>query len=146
MFATLDDYTARADVTIYSDLLESVSDLLVVDRILVIEGSCVLDEFTGQYALVAESVVSLEQARESLARRLVVDVDENGASNGFVDELKRQISSQAGGPCPVTISYQRDEACAQIRLGEAWKVYPTDALLDGMQAKFGDKAVRVEYK
>ena len=146
MFATVDDHRARADITIYSDLLEKIAELLVDDQILVIEGSCALDEFTGQYALVAESIWSLEQARQLLAKRLVVDVNAERASNGFVDELKRQLSAQTGGPCPITISYRRDDACTRIRLGEAWNVYPTDALLDGMQAKFGEHAVRLEYK
>ncbi len=146
VFATVDDHRARADITIYSDLLEKIAELLVDDQILVIEGSCALDEFTGQYALVAESIWSLEQARQLLAKRLVVDVNAECASNGFVDELKRQLSAQTGGPCPITISYRRDDACTRIRLGEAWNVYPTDALLDGMQAKFGEHAVRLEYK
>ena len=145
VYAVLDDRSARTDIAIYSDLFEKIGEELVLDRIFVVEGSCVLDDFTGEHALLAESVLSLDQAREQLAKRLVIEISAERAANGFIDDLREHLSGQSGGPCPVAIDYSHDDAKACIRLGKQWDVHPTDGLIERMREKFGSAAVRLEY-
>ena len=146
VFAVLDDRSARTDITIYADLFDKIGAELVVDRILVIEGSCALDDFTGNHALVAESVWSLDQARELFAKRLVIEVTAERAANGFIDDLREHLAGQVGGPCPVTIDYHQANANACLRLGKQWQVHPTDGLIESMREKFGSDCVRLEYR
>ncbi|MCC7413034.1 MAG: DNA polymerase III subunit alpha [Gammaproteobacteria bacterium] len=143
-FATLDDRSARVDVRIFSELYESRAEVLGHDRIVVIEGECALDEFSGENALTAAEIWAFEDARSRYAKRIVLRVCAERAANGFIDELAHLIEPQQG-TCPVEIEYEQTVARARIRLGQSWRVRPTDVLLDAMRAKFGEGSVRLEY-
>ncbi|MGE0385889.1 MAG: DNA polymerase III subunit alpha [Gammaproteobacteria bacterium] len=144
-FVTLDDRSARVDVRVFSELHERRATLLAPGRVVVIEGECALDDFTGEHALTAEQIWSVDEARERFARRLVLRVAQSEAANGFIDRLARVIQPQVGGACPIEIDYDRQDACARIRLGEAWQVHPTDELFAAMAASFGAARVSLEY-
>ena len=50
------------------------------------------------------------------------------------------------GSCPVVVDYHKDDARAEIPLGQEWQVHPTDELLNRLRESIGDKQVNVIYK
>ena len=54
-FLTIDDRTARVEVTVFSEVLEQVRPLLSSDSVLVIEGEVSMDEYAGMLKVVAKS-------------------------------------------------------------------------------------------
>jgi len=142
---TLDDGTARADITVFSELLEHCRDQLSRDNIIIVEGECAVDEFSGAHALTAGRILDLDAAREAYASRLVLAVEAAQASNGFCEALAELIEPVAGGSCPVELDYRRPEARARLRLGNRWCVHPTGHLLDNMRRRFGADRVSVDY-
>lgn len=141
---TLDDKTARAEVTVFSKVLEACLDRIVNDRVCVVIGDCTLDEFSGEHAIKADTVLGLDEARNQYARNLLLKMG-SGFENGKLERLKESLSSSAGGQCPVTVEYANGGACARLRLSDDWRVAISDNLLELFQAQLGDEAVRVEY-
>jgi len=144
-FVTLDDRTARADVTVYSEVLQKCADLLARDRIIVVRGTCSVDDYTGQCAITAEDLYDVQQARDAFARKLIVRLDAARAGNGLVAELQGILGPYRQGPCPVTIDYHGTEAGARLALGAAWQVKVTDTLLEQLRAALGQESICVEY-
>lgn len=144
-FVTLDDRSARVELTVYSEAFQRYGELLRKDNVLVVEGSCSVDEFTGRSAITAERIYDMEGARAAFARGLVVSVSAEGAGNGFVAGLRSILDPYREGHCPVAIDYHHPRARARLNLGLGWKVRLPDALLERLRASFGDDAVRVEY-
>ena len=141
----IDDKTARAEVTVFRDLFEQNMERLVVDQMVVIEGSCEVDDFTGEYSLQAERILGLDEARNTFADAVVLNVDPGFLGNGFVEHLQAMINGHRRGACPVAIEYQTAQSRARIRLGEDWNVQLDDKLLEGLREYVGTKQVHVEY-
>jgi DNA polymerase-3 subunit alpha len=142
---TIDDRTARVEVTVYRDVFDRCLDRLVVDHIVVIEGECDVDEFSGEYSIQALDVMTLEEARNRLARALVLSMSASQLTNGLVETLQSMIAPQAGGRCPIAIEYARADSRARLRLGEEWRVNVTDNLIDGLKRHLGAQHVHLEY-
>ena len=142
---SLDDSTARVEVTVYRDAFERNLDKLVSDALVVIEGECSVDEFSGEHALQAAEIMSIDEARNRLARMLVLNMSESELHNGFVHELESMIAGHANGRCPIAIEYARADSRARLRLGEQWRVNVSEGLLDGLRRHFGAQHVHLEY-
>ncbi|MCZ6665296.1 MAG: DNA polymerase III subunit alpha [Gammaproteobacteria bacterium] len=143
--ASLDDKTARIEVTVYREAFERYLHKLVTDHIVVIEGNCDVDDFTGNHSLQADEIITMEEARNRHARALVVNVSEPDLNNGFVTSLQLLIENYSNGRCPIAVEYLRSDCRARLQLGENWRVNATDTLLDGLREQFGDRQVEVEY-
>ena len=143
--ATLDDKTARVEVTVYRDVFERCLDKLVNDQIVVIEGNCDVDEFTGDYTIQSQEIMTLHEARNRLARALVLNVTESVLENGFMETLKSMISIHANGECPIAIEYAHSQCRARLQFDDAWRVQVNDKLIDGLRQYLGDQCVKVEY-
>jgi DNA polymerase-3 subunit alpha len=142
---SLDDQTARVEVTVYRDVFERNLDKLVTDSIVIIEGECSVDEFSGDHAVQASEIMTIDEARNRLARALVLSMSEAELNNGFVHELETMIAGHANGRCPIAIEYARANARARLKLGEQWRVNVSEGLLDGLKRHFGAQHVHLEY-
>ena len=144
-FITLDDRSARMEIRIFSKVFEQYRALLANDTVLVVQGTLAFDDFSGSMRLNANKIYEIDQAREVYAKRLVVNVGEQKAGNGFVRSLADILSPYCEGNCPVGIQYQGTSAQAHITLGEQWWVHPTDELLHRLRELTSSDQVRVEY-
>ncbi len=143
--ATLDDHSARIEVVVYPEALKRYAEVLVKDRVLIAEGACRVDEVTDAYTLVAEKLLDLPQARAAYARGLIVGIDEARFANGAIPDLQRLLETHRGGRCPVFIDYRGGEASGRLRLGDAWRVDLSDALLEKLRALFAGGQVTIDY-
>ena len=85
---TLDDSTARVEVAVYNEVLESSLEKIVEDRVVVVDGECSVDEFSGDYAVKnVQKILTIDDLRQSFARSLVLSVDA-AAFNGLVPYLQ----------------------------------------------------------
>jgi len=142
---TLDDSTARVDVTVYNETLETSLDKIVEDRVVIVDGECSVDDFSGDYAVKnVQKISTIDELRQAHARSLVLSVDA-ASFNGLVPFLQSTLADYAPGSCAVAVEYRIDGAAARVRLADDWRVKATDKLLDNLQARLGDGAVRIEY-
>ena len=144
-FLTLDDHTAQIDVRIFPEVYERHQVLLAKDKLLVIQGTLGLDDYSGGNQVTATAVFDINQARAQFARRLVVGVEVRHAGNGFVTSLAEILRPFREGHCRVCIDYLGGAAQARIALGDDWTVHPTDELLHRLRELAGAERVAVEY-
>lgn len=67
-------------------------------------------------------------------------------SGDFTDRLQRLLTAYRGAGCPIAVRYQRPDAEAQVRLGDEWRVEPSDDLLQRLRDDLGVSDVRMRYQ
>jgi len=172
-FLTLDDRSGRIEVSLFAKEYEKFRDLLQKDAILVVECTVSIDDHSGGMKGRAKHVMTLDQARQKMARRLAVNLEASRLQQDFCEHLARilepyRTSSAAhasglsvvnGGAepatvgasaetdgCRVVVHYQRADARGCIMLGEDWLVNPEDDLIQRLKAEFGRDRIALDYK
>ena len=142
--ATVDDRSARIEMTVYAEAYGTCRDVLVKDAIVVAEGRVAQDDYSGGLVLRASEVHSLDEERQRLARRLTIEVSEAAVDDGFADFLASALGG-APGACPVRLVYCAGDVRAPVQLGERWQVTPTDELLQALRERIGGANVSLAY-
>ena len=147
----LDDMTGRMDVTLFSEAYEQYKELLVVDQVLVMQGSLVHDEFRGGLSVHVDRVLSFEENRAQRVNALEISLDEDylrehgWSANDLVHDLSGMLQNHSARNAAVSIDYTRSDARGRIRLGNGWMVLPEDKLLRKLYQHFGMDRVRIHY-
>jgi len=142
----LDDRSARIEVTVYSEAYNENRELLVKDRIVIVEGAVAHDDYSGGLGMRAKSVRDLTQARLNYASRLTLEVSSEQLDDKFTADLEQILAGAGRGSCPVSMLYlQQSRNRARVTLGERWQVVPSDELLQELREQLGHKRVLLEY-
>jgi DNA polymerase-3 subunit alpha len=142
---TLDDKSARMDVTVFADLLDQYEALLVADKVVVLQGQVSEDFFNGGLKMSAREVMSIDQARERFASKLRLKVDAQKTGPDFQAQLHDALQPASGGLCPVFIEYKNNQAKAELSLGRAWSITPSDDLFFALGRLLGDENVTLHF-
>jgi DNA polymerase-3 subunit alpha len=146
-FLTLDDRSARLEVTLFGDTYEEARTVINKDAVLVVEGEVVQDDYNGGLKVRCNRVQSMAQVRAAQARCVEVQCDTRQLGPR---QLRQLADTLAKGRSPlislsVALRYRREDAEARVWLGSEWSVSPTDELLLQLKEQFGNKAVRLCY-
>jgi DNA polymerase-3 subunit alpha len=131
-FITIDDQTARLEVRVFADVFEQYQDRIQPDKLVVIQGKLAQDNFTGGLAATAEAVYDISRAREMCGKSLLVKVDNTLGDLDWLPDLQSTLTPFREGVLPVEIEYKNANARSLVRLGESWKVTPSDTLLTAL--------------
>lgn len=140
---TLDDASGQMDVLCFSENYHKFRELLIKDKLIIVEGEINLDEFNNSFRILCRELFSIEQARERYAKYLQIRV--SVMKTDEIPKLANVLEKYRGGRCRITIDYAQQIAKANLQLGEAWRVKPTDALLQNLRDMFADENVAVIY-
>ncbi len=144
-FLTLDDQTGHMEVSIFADVYEACRSYLVKDEILVVEGEVQHDNYTGQYKLLARSIVNIETAQENYARRLLLAFTAEKVGVKESEKLAEILTPYRYGRCSVQINYRARSSLAKLDLADDWKVTPKKELIEKLKAQLNPEAVMLEY-
>ncbi|HHJ80674.1 MAG TPA: DNA polymerase III, partial [Candidatus Tenderia electrophaga] len=144
-FVTLDDRTGRVETAVFAEGFQKYRDLIVKDKVLVVEGTAGIDDYSGNFRMSSDHVYDFDQARERFAKRLEINIDTEQAGNGFVASLGSILKPFNEGACPVWLNYVGPNAKAKLILGNEWQVRPTDELLLRLQDLAGNDKVEMIY-
>jgi DNA polymerase III subunit alpha len=140
----LDDRSARIEVTVYADTYAEHRDLLVKDNIVIVEGSVAHDDYSGGLSMRVKGVRSLVQARESYASELTIEVRQELLDEQLTRQLEHCLTSAAGN-CPVSMVYYQQRNRARVKLGDRYRVKPSDELLQSLRDHLGAEQVFLVY-
>lgn len=140
---TLDDRTARLDVTVFADLFQSCRDICVEDQLVVVEGDVSFDEFSQGLKMRAAKVETLSAARQSSASALEITLEHLHAD--ALTRLETLLYPHRGGECPIRIAYTTPQATGRVQLGADWAVAPSDELLVALKEWAGDRHVSLAF-
>ncbi|MFO1399963.1 MAG: DNA polymerase III subunit alpha [Steroidobacteraceae bacterium] len=141
----LDDRSGRIEVSFSEEVLQRYRELIVKDALLQVEGQLRFDEFSDAWRIAARQVQSLDLLRERQARQLVLQWPRGADGGRLLARLGELLAAQRGGECAVYVRYPGERASGVFMFGPEWKVRPTRALLDELEALFGRDGVRLAY-
>lgn len=144
-FVTLDDRSARVEVSVFAEVYNQYRDVLVKDSLLVVEGEVSIDDYSGSIKAVANHIFSLVAARRHFAKEVFLRFDEKNVAQNFLGLLNSALRPYRSEGCPVVLEYQKAKARALLRLGPDWQVTPSDELLYELREKFGEERVELRY-
>jgi DNA polymerase-3 subunit alpha len=140
----LDDRSARLEATAYSEVYLKSREILLKDRIVIVEGRLVQDDRSGEAVMRVSEVYSLAEERARCASALTIDVQADEVDDNFREFLRRTLSA-APGECPVSLRYHQDQQSAWMRLGPAWRIAPSEELLEELRLQLGRDRVRLLF-
>ena len=143
VFVTLDDGSAALEVSVFNELWERHRTLIRPDELLVVQGKVSKDDYTGGQRVVADAVLDLAAARAQFARGLRVLLNGNADSAKLRRALEGFRAAEQG--CPVIVDYCSQAGRCELRLPDAWRVRPDDALIALLASTFEGSRVDVVY-
>lgn len=143
--AVLDDRTARVEVRIFEEQFEKYGYLLNKDKLIIVEGGVVYDDYFGGYRITAKSIYDITEARQRFAKRLEIKINGKHTANEIVHELNAILQPFREGDCPVWINYNKKGVNAALSLGDDWKVQPSDELINRLNSLAGENGVGIVY-
>ena len=141
----LDDNSGQIEATVYAEAYSENRELLIKDRIVLIEGRVQQDDYSGGLTLRAREIRSLEDARQSRVNEIRLRIHSEILDAGLRKLLKEALEGAQGGNCPITVDYSQPDGSARVRLGEHWRVHPSDALLERLRGTVGGEGVELVY-
>ena len=143
-FVTLDDRSGRMEVSLFSDVYEQVRNVVAKDKVLVVEAQISHDSYSGGLKAIGRKAMEISQARLSFANALHIFIDEPANPERFSQRLMQLLQPLQDG-CPVVLKYRNDSACCDIRLGDEWRINPTDDQLQELRFEYGAGAVVLNF-
>ncbi len=144
VFVTLDDRSARLEVTLFGDTYDAHRHLVAKDRVLVMEGEVTFDDYSGQLKCRANSIYDMATARTTYARCLQVTLP--STQPRILEQLDGWLGRYRGEGLPVRLHYRRPDAEGALFLGESWRVRVCDDLLLELRRSYGKESVRLVYE
>lgn len=141
---TLDDASGTVDVLFFSENFLRYRHYLIKDTLIVIEGEVSPDEFSGGNRVLSREAFSIEDARERFGKYLKIHLP--AQKTDAITQLATILEKfRGGGRCRIAVDYIRADSKASLTLGEAWRVRPTEALLETLRAVFAENGVEMVY-
>lgn len=142
---TIDDRSGRLDLMLFSDILEKYEHLLIQDKIVIVKGQVMIDDFNGGFRMTVKELMDLGEAREKCVRGLAISLDESQLNKTLLKDLRRSFEPHKNGSVPVHIYYQRQEARTRIHFGTTWRITPSDNLIVALKSLIGNDQVELEF-
>ncbi len=141
----LDDRTARAFVSVYSEEYEKYRHLLIKDQLIIVKGKAIEDDYLESgLSIRANQIFNLDDIRSSSAR-LILNTTHDYLSRGGIEQLKQALGPYRKGNAEVFIRYDNGEAIADLNLGDDWRLHLNDELLDKLYECIGKESVKIDY-
>jgi DNA polymerase-3 subunit alpha len=148
----LDDKSGRIEATLFNEVYERHRDDIANDRVLLVEGTLVPDEYRGGLGLRADRVSVLEQVRVERAETLELRIDETAlkqvhcSAETLLQQMQSAFDTARGGDCEVRLRYCRADSEAELRCGKDWRIKPTDPLLRQLRRLPAVDAVTLRFR
>lgn len=144
-FLTLDDRSGRLEINAFSEAYAKYQHILQNDKIVVVTGAMMTDEYSGGIKVNAEHIYDIDQAREKYAKTLSLSIDYKTFNHDFLTQLSTNLSLFLDGNCPICIKYKGETAKANLILGDEWRAQPTDELIKRLNQLIGQHNVQIGY-
>lgn len=141
----LDDRTARANLTVYSDKFQVYRNLLTKDELIIVRGDVVNDDyFESGLSVIAREVFNIDYMRNHFAC-LSINLGDKIQDETGIKLLKQLLQPFSNGQCRVRICYSNNSATCALELGDKWRIHITDKLLESLKNTLGNDSVVIEY-
>ena len=123
----VEDHTGRVDAFLSNETFATYADLMVKDTIVLIEGNVAADDYTGNYRVTVNHIMTLADAKTRFAKGVNIAV--SGPDDDLCAALTSTFSPYKGGSAPVYVHYRNQRARVSLELGNNWTVKPCEELI-----------------
>lgn len=143
---TIDDRTGRIDARLFTETYEQFRDKLLLDHLVVLDVEVKHDNYNDSLGANVNHIWNITEARSSFCAGIKLTLNEQNMNGRTSRLLHEKLAPFQENGSPVWIDYYRSDAKARIRLGDAYRIEPTDDLFYRLQHQFGDDAVEYVYE
>ncbi|MFT5707745.1 MAG: DNA polymerase-3 subunit alpha, partial [Oceanospirillaceae bacterium] len=141
-FITLDDRSARIEVTLFGDVYEQFRDIVKKDTVVIMEGEISNDDYSGGIKVRANRLISIPQARAQYAQSIKVVCSEKDFKGRKLQEVQKLLTPfKDPQGLQVAFDYQMTQARGVLNAGQQWRVTASDELLIALNERFCDNSV-----
>ncbi|VFP78579.1 DNA polymerase III subunit alpha [Candidatus Erwinia haradaeae] len=141
----LDDSSGRLEVILFVDILDKFKQFLEKDRILIVSGQVVVDDFNGKIKMIAKDIMDINIARTRYIRGLAILLTDKKINDNLVQSLDHLLSPYRSGNIPVHLYYHNRDTRSKLCLGKKWNISLSDHLLNDLRVWAGLKQVELEF-
>lgn len=159
---TLDDRSARIDVSLFGDVYEQCREFLRKDIIVLVEGVVSVDEYSGEGSLQirARKLLPFQVARRQFVRNITLNLHQKNLPVESLQKLQSiladyiadqpesdepDIANSTTNSCDIIVFYEREGVKGKITLGKQWRVNPHDDLLVKLKEQYGEQQIALNY-
>ncbi|MBM3261882.1 MAG: DNA polymerase III subunit alpha [candidate division Zixibacteria bacterium] len=140
-FVTIEDFSGTGEVLVFSDQYELHRTLVATDSLILVRGQISAKE--GEKKVVASEIMSLEDARNRLARAVHLTVAPDQTTDAMIQTLQETFRTYPG-ECEVFFHVRTEEyGDVRIRAGEGIRVTPARELLHCVRETLGPDRARI---
>ncbi|MBN2566228.1 MAG: hypothetical protein JXB46_11010, partial [Candidatus Eisenbacteria bacterium] len=140
-FATLEDFTGRLEIVVFSSLYAKNAEYVRRDSALILEGKVSTRE-DEEPKIVVSDVVPLGRAHERFVERIVISVSSVGFEESMLNTI-REILVEHEGRCPVDIVVRASHGEAVTVGTGGLGVEPSRGLVESLQEVVGEHGVEL---
>ncbi|SFV85832.1 DNA polymerase III alpha subunit [hydrothermal vent metagenome] len=136
----VEDSTTLLNAVVFSKVLESVSEALVADTVVVLSGK-INKDYRDEWQLVVDKVEGVDAVKEKYARSFEILLNHKHQT---LFEPLSVLLKQNPGQCPVKFRYQVNNAQGSV-ITRDYFVKPDQQLIDAVDALLGDHVSQINY-
>ncbi|MBN2245103.1 MAG: DNA polymerase III subunit alpha [Candidatus Aminicenantes bacterium] len=139
----LEDMSGRIEMVVFPDFYQKYYDYLRKDLLVWIKGKFIGDIENKRVQLL--QIMSLTEAFQNLAKRVILRVDLKDNEDSFFTEL-HEVLNKHQGECPVFFElYTPDASRMIVKSVDIQGVTPSDELVMALEGLLGEGALYIEY-
>lgn len=145
-FVTIDDRSARTEVSFFAKSFEANNEVLKVDEILIIKGRASHDDFSGGMKISADHAFPLSQAGELFGEAIQITLDEQMKAND-IDAVIATLQNHCGDTNGVDVymHVKGNAAEGKLRLPSSHKLSLQDECYQELLAVCGKSRLALRY-
>jgi DNA polymerase III subunit alpha len=140
-FITIEDFTGKAEVIVFSSVYKDVQNILVDDAMVMVEGN---GEVSGDtIKILANEILPMEEVRTKLAKKMFFRVDADSVTEEALLKLKTVFGEHKGAcNCYFNVT-GKDFPVERVYLSRKFSVNPTNEFVDDVQTILGKHSIIV---
>lgn len=146
---TLEDSNTKLNGVIFSKVLNtqidgkcSISDVLVLDAVVVVSGKIERDEYRDGWQLVVDKIENIDVVKEKYAKNFEILLNKKHL---LLFEKLSILLKKNQGKCPVRLHYQLEKSKGSALLDEHYCVSPSQQLIEEIDTLLGFQSSRISY-
>ena len=150
MVITLDDGTARIEVSANHERFQRFKDIVQTEKVVVIEGEIYEREGFDRPMGRLTKAFSLNEIRQKRANSIQIHLQPEHLSKTLSQDLQNMLLPYCNVDLcthiPVLLHLDYAYATAELHLGIQWKIAPLDEALVKLRDYFGKESLHIEYQ
>ncbi|WP_343188363.1 DNA polymerase III subunit alpha [Buchnera aphidicola (Ceratoglyphina bambusae)] len=146
IYIILDDFFHKIEIVIFNNLVNKYNSLLKKQKIILVKGKIVFDNFINNIRLIAKDINTLEKLRKKNIKKIIIFLDMNIIKKNIKKNIFKIIKENENGKIPLKI-YENNLKNKKIyNFKKKTFIYPNNKLFNQLDLFLGKNFVKIFIK